>query len=117
MVSMVAGSMVAGSIRIMVPAGILIGNGGRAMAGTGVEQTCHGVALALQQACHGVDLQQTRGVRVYRVYAVALQKRHMMIIVPPMMQMMAQKSSSHEEALTQHTEFGEPTTGCRLSLQ
>ena len=113
MVSMVAGIMVAGSIRIMVPAGI-IAMGGRAMAGTGVEQTCHGVALALQQAFHGVALQQTcHGVRLYWV---ALQNS-MMIIMPPMMQMMAQKSSSHEEALIQHTEFGEPTTGCRLPFQ
>ena len=95
MVSMVAGSMVAGSIRIIVPAGI-IAMGGRAMAGTGVEQTCHGVALALRQACHGVALQQT-------CHGVAL--------------LMAQKNSSHEEALIQHMEFGEPTTGCRLPLQ
>ena len=89
--------MVDGSIRIMVPAGI-IAMGGRAvpawngslMAGMGVEQwtTCYGVAL---------------------------QKRHIVVMVPPMMQMRLMKR--HDGSLIQHTDFGEPATGCRLPIR
>ena len=92
--SMVAGSMVAGNTTIMVPAGMAIAMGGRAvpawngsmMAGLGMERWTTGSGV------------------------VALQKRQMMLMQMRLMQRL-------DGSLVQHTEFGEPTTGCRLPLR